>query len=132
MRILVVGAGGVGAAIAAIAARRDYFDRMVLADVDVARAEAAIQGLADGDRFGAAAVDASDAGSAAALAPEVGADVVLNACDPRLNPPIFDGAFAAGCAYVDMAMHLSKPHPQRPHEETGVKLGDAQFEVADR
>ena len=57
---------------------------------------------------------------------------MLNACDPRLNPPIFDGAFAAGCTYLDMAMHLSKPHPERPYEETGVKLGDAQFAVADR
>src|SRR5262245_11118362 len=117
MRILVVGAGGVGAAVAAIAARRDYFDRMVLADVDRARAENAIAGLAGADRFGAAAVDASDPGSVSALAREVGADVVLNACDPRLNPPIFDGAFAAGCTYVDMAMHLSQPHPERPYEE---------------
>jgi saccharopine dehydrogenase-like NADP-dependent oxidoreductase len=132
MRILVVGAGGVGAAVAAIAARREYFDRMVLADVDVARAEAATRGLAGGDRFGAASVDASDPASVAALAREVGADVVLNACDPRLNPPIFDGAFEAGCTYVDMAMHLSKPHPERPHEEVGVKLGDAQFAVADQ
>jgi saccharopine dehydrogenase (NAD+, L-lysine forming) len=132
MRILVVGAGGVGAAVAAIAARRDYFDRMVLADVDVGRAETAIRGLAGGERFGAASVDASDATSVASLAREVGADVVLNACDPRLNPPIFDGAFEAGCTYVDMAMHLSQPHPEHPHEEVGVKLGDAQFAVADQ
>ena len=58
--------------------------------------------------------------------------MVVNACDPRLNPPIFDGAFAAGCTYLDMAMHLSHPHPERPYEETGVKLGDAQFAVADQ
>jgi saccharopine dehydrogenase (NAD+, L-lysine-forming) len=57
---------------------------------------------------------------------------VLNACDPRLNPPIFDGAFAAGCTYLDMAMHLSKPHPEAPHELTGVKLGDEQFDLADQ
>jgi saccharopine dehydrogenase-like NADP-dependent oxidoreductase len=132
MRILVVGAGGVGAAVAAIAARRDYFDHMVLADVDAGRAEAAIVGLAGRDRFRAAAVDASDASAVASLARDVGADVVLNACDPRLNPPIFDGAFEAGCTYVDMAMHLSQPHPDRPHETVGVKLGDAQFAVADR
>jgi saccharopine dehydrogenase-like NADP-dependent oxidoreductase len=30
-----------------------------------------------------------------------------------------------------MAMSLSYPHPERPYEETGVKLGDAQFERAD-
>jgi saccharopine dehydrogenase-like NADP-dependent oxidoreductase len=131
MRILVVGAGGVGAAVASIAARRDFFEQMVLADVDRSRAERAVAKAADGDRFAAAAVDASDADAVAALARETGADVVLNACDPRLNPPIFDGAFAAGCTYLDMAMHLSRPHPERPYEQTGVKLGDAQFAVED-
>jgi saccharopine dehydrogenase (NAD+, L-lysine-forming) len=131
MRILVVGAGGVGAAIAAIAERRGFFEHMVLADVDPARAERAVSRLTDGARFAAARVDASDAGSVESLAREIRADVVVNACDPRLNPPIFDGAFAAGCTYVDMAMHLSHPHPTRPYEVTGVKLGDAQFEVAD-
>ena len=45
--------------------------------------------------------------------------------------PIFDGAFAAGAGYLDMAMSLSKPHPERPHEEPGVKLGDEQFAKAD-
>jgi saccharopine dehydrogenase-like NADP-dependent oxidoreductase len=132
MRILVVGAGGVGAAVAAIAARRDFFEQMVLADVDVSRAERAIAPFVESGRFAAAAVDASDETSVAALARETGAGVVLNACDPRLNPPIFDGAFAAGCTYLDMAMHLSQAHPDRPYEETGVKLGDAQFAVADR
>ncbi len=34
MRILVLGAGGVGTAVAAIARRRGFFDRMVLADLD--------------------------------------------------------------------------------------------------
>ncbi len=132
MRILVVGAGGVGAAIASIAERRAFFDHMVLADVDVERAERAVARLADGGRFAAARVDASDAESVAALARESRADVVVNACDPRLNPPIFDGAFAAGCTYLDMAMHLSQPHPERPYEEPGVKLGDAQFAVSDQ
>ncbi|HEY3724484.1 MAG TPA: saccharopine dehydrogenase C-terminal domain-containing protein [Acidimicrobiia bacterium] len=128
MRILVVGAGGVGSAIAAIAARREFFEHMTLADVDVTRAARAIGADA---RFAAAGVDASDARSIESLARDVRADVVVNACDPRLNPPIFDGAFAAGCNYLDMAMHLSHPHPERPYELTGVKLGDAQFAVAD-
>ncbi len=131
MRILVVGAGGVGAAIASIAARRDFFEQMVLADVDIDRAERAVSQLTDAGRFAAARVDASDADSVASLARQVDADVVLNACDPRLNPPIFDGAFAARCTYLDMAMHLSHPHPERPYEATGEKLGDAQFAVSD-
>ena len=37
MRILLVGAGGVGGAFAAIAARRDFFEQIVIADYDPAR-----------------------------------------------------------------------------------------------
>ena len=131
MRILIVGSGGVGSAMAAIAHRRDFFEHVTIADLDAARAERAIAVL-DDPRFAAAAVDASSAESVAALAKTVRADVIVNACDPRLNPPIFDGAFAAGTTYLDMAMHLSKPHPERPYEETGVMLGDGQFAVADQ
>jgi saccharopine dehydrogenase-like NADP-dependent oxidoreductase len=28
---------------------------------------------------------------------------------------------------MDMAMSLSRPHPEKPHELPGVKLGDEQF-----
>ena len=54
----------------------------------------------------------------------------MNAVDPMFNMPIFDGAFAAGADYLDMAMSLSKPHPDAPYEKAGVKLGDEQFAVA--
>ncbi len=131
MNILVVGAGGVGAAVGSIASRRTFFDRFVMADYDAQRAADAVTSIDDG-RFESARVDASSASEVTALASKVGADVVLNACDPRLNPPIFDGAFSAGSTYLDMAMHLSKPHPERPYEEPGVKLGDEQFVVADQ
>ena len=127
MRILVVGAGGVGTAIAAVAQRRSFFERLTLADVDPARAERAVERLGEPDRFGAARVDASDAAAVVALAREEHADVVLNATDPRFNPQIFAAAFEARCTYVDMAMTLSRPHPKRPYEEAYVKLGDEQF-----
>ena len=126
MRVLVVGAGGVGEAIAAIARRREFAERMVLADLDGVRARSVVDRLGD-PRLGAAAIDASDAGVIAALAREERADLVLNACDPRLNPPIFAAARAAGCHYLDMAMTLSEPDPEAPFERPGVKLGDAQF-----
>ena len=58
MRILVVGAGGVGSAVAPIAARRDFFERCVIADYDAARAEKTVARVAD-PRFAAARVDAS-------------------------------------------------------------------------
>jgi saccharopine dehydrogenase (NAD+, L-lysine forming) len=124
VRILVIGAGGVGAAAAAVAARRDFFERMVLADVDGCRARAAVDRTGD-PRFAAASVDASDAAAIAELAQAEHADVILNAVDPRFNPAIFGAAFDAGCTYLDMAMTLSDA-------ERGVKLGDAQFAQADR
>ena len=43
MRILLVGAGGVGNAIAKIAARRDFFELMVVSDYDIGRAERTIE-----------------------------------------------------------------------------------------
>jgi saccharopine dehydrogenase-like NADP-dependent oxidoreductase len=43
---------------------------------------------------------------------------------------IFIGARAAGANYLDMAMSLSRPHEELPHELTGVKLGDEQFAQA--
>jgi saccharopine dehydrogenase (NAD+, L-lysine forming) len=129
VRILLVGAGGVGAAFTAIAARRDFYETIVVADYDLARAEKAAS--AD-DRFAAARVDASSADAVAALAREHRVTHVMNAVDPRFVMPIFDGAFAAGADYLDMAMSLSKPHPERPYEEPGVKLGDEQFAKAEQ
>ncbi|MBP1781053.1 saccharopine dehydrogenase-like NADP-dependent oxidoreductase [Micromonospora sp. HB375] len=130
MRILLVGAGGVGSAAVSIAARRTFFELMVVADHDPARAARAVAG--HGDRFVAATVDASSADAVAALCREHRITHVLNAVDPRFVMPIFDGAFAAGADYLDMAMSLSRPHPERPYAQTGVKLGDEQFAVAEQ
>ncbi|HEU5373685.1 MAG TPA: saccharopine dehydrogenase C-terminal domain-containing protein [Gaiellaceae bacterium] len=118
MRVLVVGTGGVGSAVAPIAARRDFFERIVFSDLDPGRPQALVDRLGD-DRFGAAQLDASDAGAIAELARAERVDAILNAADPRFNPPIFQAAFDAGCTYLDMAMTLSDRH--------GTKLGDLQF-----
>jgi saccharopine dehydrogenase (NAD+, L-lysine-forming) len=127
MRILLIGAGGVGGAFAAIAARRAFYDEMVIADYSLASAERA---ASYDDRFSAAQVDASSSASVAALCAEHQITHVMNAVDPRFVMPIFEGAFAAGADYLDMAMSLSKPHPDAPYAKTGVKLGDEQFAVA--
>lgn len=131
MRILLVGAGGVGGAIVPIAARRDFFEHVVVADYDADRARRVVDGVAD-PRFSATRVDASSADEVAALARETGATHVLNAVDPRFVMPIFDGALAAGADYLDMAMSLSHPDPERPYEKAAEKLGDAQFAQAER
>ena len=129
MRILVVGSGGVGSAFTMIARRRDFFEAVVLADLDGGRATAAAERTGDA-RFSGTMIDASDPAAVAECARAHGATHVLNAADPRFVMPIFGGAFDAEATYLDMAMSLSHPHPERPHEEPGVKLGDEQFAEA--
>jgi saccharopine dehydrogenase (NAD+, L-lysine forming) len=129
MRILMVGAGGVGGAVAAIAARRDFVEHLVVADYDLARAEKVVAAVGD-QRFTAARVDAADGNAVRTLLIEHRCDALLNATDPRFVMPLFRAALAAGVHYLDMAMSLSRPHPERPHELTGVKLGDEQFALA--
>jgi saccharopine dehydrogenase (NAD+, L-lysine-forming) len=127
MKILVVGAGGVGAAFAAIAQRRDAFSQIVLADVAPERVKAVVAGLGEPGRFSAERVDASSERDVLALIERVRPDAVLNACDPRFNEPIFAAAFTAKVTYLDMAMTLSQPHPQRPYELPGKMLGERQL-----
>ena len=127
MRVLVVGAGGVGAAFAAIAQRRGAFERVVLADVSPQRAHEVVARLGEADRFAAERVDASDRGELTRLIGAVRPDAVLNACDPRFNEPIFGACFDARVTYLDMAMTLSAPHPQRPYELPGTMLGEHQL-----
>ncbi|MBD8869073.1 saccharopine dehydrogenase family protein [Nocardioides donggukensis] len=127
MRILLVGAGGVGGAFAAIAARRDFFESIVVADHDAARADRAAAADA---RFTATRIDASDARAVAALCREHAITHVMNAVDPVFDMSLFAGAFEAGADYLDMAMSLSRPHPETPYERVGVKLGDEQFACA--
>ena len=88
MRVLMIGSGGVGDAAARIAAERDFFERWVVADYDVTRAERTVAAVAGASRrasarFVAAQVDASSAEAVTALAREHGATHVFNAVDPR-------------------------------------------------
>jgi saccharopine dehydrogenase (NAD+, L-lysine forming) len=129
MKIVVVGTGGVGAALAQVARKRDFFEQIVLADLDPERPRRLVEKL-DDPRFAAAPVDASDPTSLTSLL--AAADIVVNATDPRFNPQIFTAAFEARCTYLDLALTLSEPHPERPYEEPGTKLGDAQFAEGER
>jgi saccharopine dehydrogenase (NAD+, L-lysine-forming) len=129
MRVLILGAGAVGRAIAMGASVSDVFETVVVADVARDRAEAVVERIAD-SRFTALGLDASDQDAIIAATRAARIDAVVNACDPRFNPPIFAAAFAAGCTYVDMAMTLSQPHPERPYEDVGVLLGSEQLDAS--
>ncbi len=128
MKVLLVGVGGVGEAIAAIAKPRTWVEQIVLADYNLERVKEVQEKLGDKKRFPAEKVDANHREQIEALAKKYDVDLIMNACDPSFNEPIFDAAFNVGCMYMDMAMTLSKPHPTDPFNKVGVKLGDYQFE----
>jgi saccharopine dehydrogenase-like NADP-dependent oxidoreductase len=126
MRILLVGAGGVGTALARIAARRPFAE-LVIADYDLARAQRA---AAVSDTYAAVQLDARDERAVTDLLTQRRCDVLMNATDPRFVLPLFRAALQAGTHYLDMAMSLSHPDRDEPYARTGVKLGDDQFAMA--
>jgi saccharopine dehydrogenase (NAD+, L-lysine forming) len=127
VKALVIGAGGVGRAIANIASRRNFITHMVVADYRLERAEAAVRRLNDNKRFSAAETNASELENIRTLIRRTKPDVVINAVDPRFVMPIFLACEIENTNYMDMAMSLSRAHPDYPYTETGVKLGDEQF-----
>ncbi len=129
MKALIVGTGGVGESMAQIAHRRDpkgeWLEKMVLADYDLGKAQAAAARLGDA-RFVAEKVDASDPAGVAALAKKHGVDIICNLCAPEFNPQLLQAALHAETHYLDTAMTVSEPNPAGVGE-CGVKLGDHEF-----
>ncbi len=132
MKVLLVGVGGVGEAIAVIAKPRPWVEQVVLADYNLDRAKEVQAKLGDVKRFPVEFVDAGKEQMIVDLAKRYNVDLIMNGCDPQYNIPIFDAAFEYGCNYMDMAMTLSEPHPDDPYTKTGIKLGDYQFERAEK
>jgi saccharopine dehydrogenase-like NADP-dependent oxidoreductase len=131
MKVLLVGAGTVGEAIAKLSAGKPWLKQMVVTDYDLDRARR-VAAAAGGDPvYSAARIDASDRSQIVGLARQHGVDLVMNAVDPQFLMPVFDGAFEAGVKYMDMAVSLSEPHPTDPFNTPGVKLGDRQLAKAD-
>jgi saccharopine dehydrogenase-like NADP-dependent oxidoreductase len=128
MKVLVVGAGGVGEAIARMAKPRAWVEQMVLADYNLDRAKEVQAKLGDEGRFPVEFIDASKQEMVEELARKYGVNLIMNAVDPVYNENIFDAAFNVGVNYMDMAMTLSKPHPEDPFKKSHIKLGDYQFE----
>src|SRR5512139_3552421 len=130
MKVLLVGVGGVGEAIATIAKPLAWVEQMVLSDYNLERTKEVQKKLGDGSRFPAEFIDASKQENIEALARKYGVDLIMNAVDPVYNKQIFDAAYNVGVNYMDMAMTLSEPNPEDPFHHTGIKLGDYQFEKA--
>ena len=130
MKVLLIGTGGVGEAIAAIAKDRPWVEKIVLTDYNKGRIAEVQAKLGDDKRFPIEWVDAGQQKLIEDLAKRYKPDLIMNACDPSFNVPIFEAAYNYGCTYMDMAMTLSEPHPDNPFAQCGVKLGDYQFERA--
>ena len=131
MRILLVGAGGVGGAFAAIAARRDFFEP------DRDRRLRRGQGRAARPRpttgSSAAQIDASDAGRGREPVPRAR----HHPRDERGRPASSTCRSSTGPSppvrtTSTWRCRCRRPHPEAPYEKTGVKLGDEQFAQARR
>jgi len=130
MKALLMGVGGVGEAIAALAKPQSWVEQIVLADFNLNRAKEVQKKLGDDNRFPVEFIDASKQEDIEALAKKYHVDLIMNAVDPVFNKQIFDAAYNVGVTYMDMAMTLSEPHPDDPFHKSGIKLGDYQFEKA--
>ncbi|MEJ7753300.1 MAG: saccharopine dehydrogenase C-terminal domain-containing protein [Candidatus Limnocylindrales bacterium] len=127
MRVLLIGVGTVGEAIARLSAGREWLELMVLADYDAQRASQIRAEIDRPEPFVTEQIDARSPADIAELCRRHRIDLIMNAVDPSFVMPIFDAALAAGVDYMDMAVSLSQPHPETPNEQPGVMLGDEQF-----
>jgi saccharopine dehydrogenase (NAD+, L-lysine-forming) len=132
MKVLLVGVGGVGESIAVIAQDLPWVDKIVLCDINTKRCREVKAKLRTPRKFPVEQIDATNRSQIVELAKKHKVDLIMNAVEPLFNEQIFDAAFRYGCTYMDMAMTLSTPHPQKPFEKPGVKLGDYQFERAEK
>ena len=130
MKVLLVGVGGVGEALAVIAQDKPWLEKLVLCDYNVERAKEVQAKLGDAARFPVEFIDAGNKDQIEELARKHEVDLIHNSVDPVFNEAIFDAAYAAGCNYMDMAMTLSTADCDDPFNACGVKLGDYQFERA--
>ena len=132
MKVLLVGVGGVGEAIAVIAKEKPWVEQVVLSDFNLERVKEVQAKVGDPSKFPAEFIDASKQQMIEDLAKKYDVDLIMNSVDPQFNKQIFDEAFNTRKNYMDMAMTLSEPHPDDPFNKPGIKLGDYQFAKADK
>ncbi|MEY3335700.1 MAG: hypothetical protein RL566_623, partial [Actinomycetota bacterium] len=106
MRILLIGAGGVGDAIVKIAAERNFFEKMIVSDYSLERAQRTVDWVKKwhpaeiSNKFEAAQIDASDPSLVADLAIKHAATHVLNAVEPKFVQSVFQASLMAGANYM--------------------------------
>ena len=104
MKVLLIGVGGVGEAIAKVASDHPWLESMVLSDYDLERAKTVQKQLGSKEKFPVEKIDARDVNQVVQMARKYGVDLIMNAVSNFYNDTIFDAAYQAGCTYLDMAM----------------------------
>jgi len=94
MRVLIIGAGGVGSAVVKTINKWGLFERIAIADYDLGKAQRAIAGF--DDRFVAYQLNAADGAAIEQLIAAEKATAVLNVLDPRFVMSIFEACLRAG------------------------------------
>ncbi len=132
MKLLVLGAGGVGQSVAMLIKKGEknsgnWLDLMVIADYNLHRAKEVADFVND-PRFIPEKLDASNKQEIVEMIQKHNISFVLNVVAPVFNETIFEAAYEAGVGYMDCAMTLSHRHADKPYELTNIMLGDYQFE----
>lgn len=104
MKVLLIGVGGVGEAIAKVAHNRPWLEKMVLADYNVERVKIVQKQLGVAEKFPVEQIDARDIRQIAQIARKHDIDLIMNAVSNFYNDTIFEAAYEAECNYLDMAM----------------------------
>jgi saccharopine dehydrogenase-like NADP-dependent oxidoreductase len=135
MKVLCVGSGGVGESTAAIFKRRDpkaeWLEKIVMADYDLAKAQACAARLGDERRFPAEQVDASDVAAVVALAKKHDVDILCSFLPVKYNLFTLEAALKAGIHHLDASTSLSNQHPTDPFNKCGAKkLGEEEFALS--
>ncbi|MDD4366503.1 MAG: saccharopine dehydrogenase NADP-binding domain-containing protein [Eubacteriales bacterium] len=132
MKILIIGAGGVGTSMATVIKRMgkeiDWAEKVVLADYNFDRAKEVADKICGGGIFVAEKVNARDSANIEEIIKKHEIDMTMNAVEPEFNECIFDTCLKTGSMYMDAAMTLSTPDPDKPFEKANIKLGDYQFD----
>jgi saccharopine dehydrogenase (NAD+, L-lysine-forming) len=104
MKVLLVGVGGVGEAIAITASARPWLETMVLADYNLECAKKVQAKLKDVNKFPVEQLDAGDFTQILQIARKHQVDLLLNAVNVKFDATLFEAAFQGNCIYMDMAM----------------------------
>ena len=105
MKVLLVGVGGVGEAVAVMANTRPWLEKMVLADYSLERARKVQTKLNNLEKFPVEQLDASDIDQVIQIARKHQVDLLMNAVNVEFDTALFEAAYQSGCTYMDMAMN---------------------------